>query len=408
MSQSKTFKKTFQKTSSIENAFSVISAVICLLFLVPFFLFNIFSSVVLCQRPLKKTCINTNTEEMLYYYCFTFGVFKNALMLMLIIDKTMSWVGAPRDMDNATAALNHNSARLGLVSLDSLHRLTGLVALDNADLAVKQASLNMAGKFMLLVKFAFASLLYGNQAHKADEECQLFNLRINNVSLDKAVSLITSEQTNHLTKTACFVNVNSFNLSYNDPSLADAINDADYVFADGSGVRVAAQRKGYRLIDNVNGTDMLPLLCDQAVQKNKRIFLLGAKPGVAQQAANKLIEAHEGLQVSGVEHGFFDHQNCLEIIEKINNSHTDILLVAFGSPMQEAFLKNYRFQLQVNTAVAVGGLFDFYSGQIPRAPLWMRELGLEWVWRLIQEPKAKFHRYVIGNPLFLYRCFFNL
>ena len=76
-----------------------------------------------------------------------------------------------------------------------------------------------------------------------------------------------------------------------------------------------------------------------------------------------------------------------------------------GSPVQEAWLLEHSAQLKCKTALAVGGLFDFYSGQIARSPLWLREIGLEWVWRLMQEPKEKFTRYVIGNPLFLFRVY---
>jgi N-acetylglucosaminyldiphosphoundecaprenol N-acetyl-beta-D-mannosaminyltransferase len=82
------------------------------------------------------------------------------------------------------------------------------------------------------------------------------------------------------------------------------------------------------------------------------------------------------------------------------------LLVALGSPLQEQWLLKNKERLQCKRALAVGGVFDFYSGNISRSPLWLRELGLEWVWRLIQEPKNKFIRYVVGNPLFLYRTFF--
>ena len=94
-----------------------------------------------------------------------------------------------------------------------------------------------------------------------------------------------------------------------------------------------------------------------------------------------------------------------QIVEAINAAQADVLLVALGSPIQEDWVMANRLRLKVGTAIAVGGLFDFLSGNIPRAPLWMRELGLEWVFRLIQEPRVKFTRYVIGNPLFLWRAF---
>ena len=183
---------------------------------------------------------------------------------------------------------------------------------------------------------------------------------------------------------------------------------ADFVFADGSGVRFAANYKGVSLRDNVNGTDLLPYLCRNSVQNRQRIFLLGSSPEVVERTANNLTEMFPGLDVSGTQHGFFNKHDCAALIEKINRVNTDILLVALGSPIQEIWLQKNKSMLNVRTAIAVGGLFDFYSGRIPRAPLWMRKHGIEWIWRLMQEPVKKFKRYVIGNPLFLIRCITEL
>lgn len=111
------------------------------------------------------------------------------------------------------------------------------------------------------------------------------------------------------------------------------------------------------------------------------------------------------MRIAGSHHGYFKAEDNAQIIAQINQSGADICLVAMGSPVQEQWLLDHANQLQCATALAVGGLFDFYSGKIPRAPRWLRELGFEWVWRLIQEPGTKFKRYVIGNPVFLFRTF---
>ena len=132
---------------------------------------------------------------------------------------------------------------------------------------------------------------------------------------------------------------------------------------------------------------------------------MGAKPGIAKKAAEKLIKEHKGLNIVGTEHGY-THLNNESLIKQINDSGCDLLLVAMGSPIQEKWLIDNKCKLKCKTALAVGGLFDFYSGSISRSPLWLRELGMEWIWRLIQEPRIKFTRYVIGTPLFLYRTFF--
>ena len=208
-------------------------------------------------------------------------------------------------------------------------------------------------------------------------------------------------------ETAVFVNVNSVNLSHEQAELRHAINSANKVFADGSGVRMGARKLGIALKGNVNGTDMLPILCREASSTSKRLFLYGAAPGVAAKAADKLRKKYPGLRIVGVQHGFANTGNNDKLeqqtIDSINNSKADILLLGLGSPLQEQWLKRNRHKLKVDKALAVGGLFDYYSGNIPRAPLFLRELGFEWLWRLFQEPSKKFYRYVIGNPLYLFR-----
>jgi N-acetylglucosaminyldiphosphoundecaprenol N-acetyl-beta-D-mannosaminyltransferase len=214
----------------------------------------------------------------------------------------------------------------------------------------------------------------------------------------------TESQTNRC-KIGYFINANSINLAAHNSVLRKQINRADRCFADGSGMRLAAKHIGVSIYENVNGTDMLPHLCLEAQKTNKSIYMLGAKPGVAAKAAQNLSKKYPNLTVVGTQDGYFSLEQTQDVISDINQSNADILLLAMGSPVQEEWLEKYAPQLKCSTALAVGGLFDFYSGNIARAPMWMRELGIEWVWRLMQEPQTKFHRYVIGNPLFLIQTF---
>ena len=112
---------------------------------------------------------------------------------------------------------------------------------------------------------------------------------------------------------------------------------------------------------------------------------------------------YPGLRIVGARDGYFGPEEEEGVVEAINRSGARILLVAFGAPRQELWLQRWRDRLEPGVCMGVGGLFDFYSGRIPRAPAWMRELGLEWVFRLMQEPGRMWRRYVIGNPLFLSR-----
>jgi N-acetylglucosaminyldiphosphoundecaprenol N-acetyl-beta-D-mannosaminyltransferase len=294
----------------------------------------------------------------------------------------------------------------GLMSLYRLQKKTGISAEKMTDLLAQQLGFNGIEKLALILKFSLANALYENDQLDSPQGFDLFGIHINNLTMTMAVKRLLESKPSAETNVTFFANVNSFNLAHKNTQLKSVLNQADQVYADGSGVRLAAKKLGYRLKDNVNGTDLLPVLCEQLIATGKSVFLLGASEGVAQTTANKLKETYVGLTVSGTHHGFFDRNDSDSVIALINESKADVLLVALGSPHQELWLHHHKHKLGVNSAAAVGGLFDFYSGRIPRAPLWLREIGMEWVWRLIQEPKSKFNRYVIGNPIFMMRTFF--
>lgn len=238
----------------------------------------------------------------------------------------------------------------------------------------------------------------------------IFDIEIDNLTMQESINRIlcsNRKSKNKRSRIAYFVNANTLNQSYVSIDLKNIFNRSDLVFADGYGVKLAAKRKGVVVKDNVNGTDMLPLLCDAACVKNKSIFMLGSAPGVAKDAAKELRKSFPSLNIVGCHHGFIDTQNSMEIVNKINASGANILLVGMGTPIQETWLDKNAHHLETDIAIAVGGLFDFFSNRIPRAPFFFRKNGMEWVWRLIQEPRVKFYRYVIGNPLFLLRMSFH-
>jgi exopolysaccharide biosynthesis WecB/TagA/CpsF family protein len=148
---------------------------------------------------------------------------------------------------------------------------------------------------------------------------------------------------------------------------------------------------------------MLPLLCEQLAANGKSIYMLGGEEGIAQSAMANMKTRYPNLRVAGTQNGFFDKNNCADVIADINLSQADIVLVGMGQPLQEQWVAEHRDQLDTPVVMAVGGLFDFYAEKVSRAPLWLRELGMEWTWRLIQEPNRMWKRYIIGNPLFLLR-----
>jgi N-acetylglucosaminyldiphosphoundecaprenol N-acetyl-beta-D-mannosaminyltransferase len=158
------------------------------------------------------------------------------------------------------------------------------------------------------------------------------------------------------------------------------------------------------LRENVNGTDMLPFLAQEAVKYGMSIFLFGGKPGIAAGMKLRLENDYPGIVICGEHHGYFDRENeNQKMVDLINQANPDLLLVAFGVPHQEQWICRNFEQLKCRVVMGVGGLFDFYSGNIRRAPKWMREIGMEWFFRFLMEPVRMFKRYFVGNPLFVFR-----
>ena len=236
------------------------------------------------------------------------------------------------------------------------------------------------------------------------ERFQILGIDIDNASMKEALHEIFSAVVSGNKASFAFVNADCLNIVHGNLAYDYVLGRQKAVFADGSGVRVAARMQGKHFRENVNGTDMFPLLCEQAAERGASIFLLGGREGVAAKAAKTMQDAYPGLKIAGTRHGFFLPEEEPDCIQQINDSQADILLVAFGVPRQEFWIDRNRYWLTPSVCIGVGGLFDFYSGRIPRAPLFLRRYGCEWMWRLAQEPSRLWRRYVIGNPLLILRC----
>lgn len=356
---------------------------------------------------------------------FRFGFLKNVAQLLDIFTGKLGFCGIPLthtlSVEQQQNLLNMYIARPGIFSAFDIHRLVGLAGQDNYKLLTRQLESSHLNYLTLLVKGVFCHTFYSHsysqsaRTSRCPSVVTLFGIGINNTTMKNAVSWIVSGkkfkgiETKPMKpgtpRTGFFINANSINECAKTPSLTKLLKKADCLFPDGSGLRIAARYQNLTLKDNLNGTDMLPILCAQAAMHNKSIFLLGAKPDVAKKAAFNLIKKHRGLNIAGYHHGYFSPAQNENIVALINRSQADIVLVAQGTPTQEQWICDHSTQLKCEAILGVGGLFDYFSGNIPRAPLWMRELGLEWVWRLMQEPVTKFKRYVIGTPEFLYRTF---
>jgi len=201
-----------------------------------------------------------------------------------------------------------------------------------------------------------------------------------------------------------FVNAHCLNVAAKNPEYLAVLADSPWVYADGAGMALGASINGVALQNNLNGTDLFPLICGAAARKNVPIALLGAKPGVAEKCATKMQALLPGLDVVWHEHGYLDPDLETSRLPEIAASGARILFVAKGVPMQELWIQQYAESMNVPVVLGVGALFDFYSGDMPRAPLLVRKLRMEWAFRLLMEPRRMFRRYVVGNPEFIYRA----
>lgn len=232
-------------------------------------------------------------------------------------------------------------------------------------------------------------------------DLELLGLSITNVTMEDALDMVLGAAGGM--HTMHFVNAHCINVAAKDSKYRKILSQSEALFADGSGIKLAGKWLGTPIIDNVNGTDMFPLLCEACARSGKRLFLLGAAPGITQKVADWTKEHTESEVVAGYHHGFFTSAEESSVVESINSSGADLLLVAMGVPTQEKWIARLRDRLDVPVCMGVGGLFDFYSGSIPRAPKWMRSLGIEWVWRLCMEPRRMWRRYIVGNVVFIVR-----
>jgi N-acetylglucosaminyldiphosphoundecaprenol N-acetyl-beta-D-mannosaminyltransferase len=200
-------------------------------------------------------------------------------------------------------------------------------------------------------------------------------------TLDRIASLVEAGG-HHLVAT---VNPEFIMRANRDEAFARVLESADLCLADGAGVVWAAKRQGCRLNGPVTGTDLIRPLAAMCAIRGIRLFLLGAAPGVAGELATRLRAEHPGLEVAAYA-GSRDPSSDDEAMKLIRAHRTQILLVAFGAPKQELWIARLKDRLDIAVGVGVGGAFDYLTGRVRRAPSWMRRAGLEWLFRLAQQP----------------------
>jgi exopolysaccharide biosynthesis WecB/TagA/CpsF family protein len=248
-----------------------------------------------------------------------------------------------------------------------------------------------------------SSALWQPKTAKTSPTLSLFGVPLANTFLDTATrDLILAARYERRTRVV-FVNAHVVNEMASDENYRAIVASADRAYADGSGLAVAARMAGTPLADNVNGTDLFPLLARAASESEIGIYLLGGAPGVADDASQRLKHLRIGGAIVGTHHGHFHRTGAEQdaVIAAINASGAKIVLVGLGVPLQDQWIAATIHRLDAPVVIGVGGLFDYFAGRVSRAPHALRVIGMEWAWRLLLEPRRLARRYLVGNIKFL-------
>jgi len=238
-----------------------------------------------------------------------------------------------------------------------------------------------------------------NSLNKVD----LFGISFRTATLSQGIAAVEEMIQSRVPQLLVLANVHTLNLAYEQNDYKTVLKNTGLVLRDGTGVSWAIKRKGVPPLHNFVGTDFIPEFCKRTAHKGYRIFLLGSREGIAQMAAEKLKLMAPGLIIAGHHHGYFPEEKTHDIVSRINETQSHILLVAMGNPKQEFWIANNLNILNVPVCIGVGALFDYLSGNVKRAPKWVLDKGMEWSYRLMVEPKRLWRRYLIGNPKFMLR-----
>lgn len=184
-----------------------------------------------------------------------------------------------------------------------------------------------------------------------------------------------------------------------DPQLDASVRACDIINIDGMGVVIGARFLGHDVPERVAGVDLFHALLAMSAQEGFSVFLLGAKDQVVSTAAAKVQALYPGLKLAGYHHGYFWDDEAA-MVDTIRASGAQLLFVAITSPKKENFINRWRDQLGVSFVMGVGGTFDVVAGKVKRAPLWMQKYGLEWLYRVMQEPGRMWKRYLVTNAKF--------
>ena len=239
-----------------------------------------------------------------------------------------------------------------------------------------------------------------------NESVKFLGVRVFTLSVESLVNFVTRSILTGGKARVVYVNIYAINLAQELAWFRDFFNSSDIVYCDGFGVKWGARLLGLWIPERLSPPDWITLLAAECTRQHFSLYLLGAHPGVAEKVGISLKQQFTDLRIAGVHHGYFDkspdNAENEAVLQAINATNPDILLVGLGMPLQERWLMENWDRLEAKVSLPVGALFDYLAGEFPRAPHWMTDHGLEWLGRLIVEPRRLWRRYLLGNPRFLW------
>jgi len=242
---------------------------------------------------------------------------------------------------------------------------------------------------------------------KSNQESQILGVTIDSIVISNLHNKIDEFIIGNQKSIVSNVNIQALNLAFNNKWFRNFLNQSEIVFCDGFGVKVAAKILGFDIPERITYADWTWSLAKLCEENLFSLFFLGGKEQIAGLAAQKLKQRFPALPISGTHHGYFNktfnHPENEAVIKAINEAKADILLIGFGMPLQEKWIMENFDRLDVKVFMPVGAAFDYVSGSVRRAPRWMTDHGLEWLGRLIIEPRRLWKRYIMGIPLFFWR-----
>lgn len=218
---------------------------------------------------------------------------------------------------------------------------------------------------------------------------EILGVPVDNVTAAEALQLAqTLGRNRNRANTAHLVTANAeiVTQAQSDPDLMRILTEADVVVPDGIGLVWAARVMGQPLSERVPGVELAEALIAGSATGDYAVYLLGAAPGVAEEAVARLGTRYPGIRIAGMRHGYFSPQEEAEVLADIRAAQPDVLLVGLGAPRQEKWIAKHRHALGAGLAIGVGGSFDIFAGRSRRAPKWLQKLGLEWLYRLMRQP----------------------